>query len=171
MLRQIFLYTLSFLLLIYFFIIIKLDVTYSDYKDFLLVLLNVSGMVFTLMGIWIAFLYPNALKRIVDPDKVENADFTEALVETKRLESIVASVLKSAIVVTAVMIVFFIRVILSKSGFYLDNQNIFECIAISLGIVLSVLQLESVFHVVVSNIMFINDLHSKRETREQDNDV
>ena len=40
---------------------IPIDYKYDDYKDFINILINISGMIFTIMGIWIAFLYPNAL--------------------------------------------------------------------------------------------------------------
>ncbi|MDN3486565.1 hypothetical protein QL989_14575 [Pseudoalteromonas sp. APC 3224] len=149
----------------------NLNISYGSYKDFLLVLLNVSSMVFTLMGIWIAFLYPNALKRIVNPKVVENVDFSESLSETRRLESIVGSVLKSAMVVVSIVAIFLMKLLVPSFSAYANNIQIFEAIAVALVLVLTLLQLESVFHVVKSNVMFINDLHRKREDKEADHDV
>lgn len=150
---------------------LNLNINYGSYKDFLLVLLNVSSMVFTLMGIWIAFLYPNALKRIVNPEVVENVDFSESLSEVRRLESIVGSVLKSAMVVISIVVIFLIKLLIPSFSGYANNILFFEAIAVASVLVLTCFQLESVFHVVKSNVMFINDLHRKREDKEADNDV
>jgi hypothetical protein len=164
-------YCLLFASTIFLYLKYDVNISYSDYKEFLLVLLNVSGMVFTLMGIWIAFLYPNALKRIVNPEVIENVDFSETLNETKRLESIVASVLKSGMVVVSIVFIFLIKLLISTFAFYINYQHIFESVAVAIVLVLTFLQLESVFHVVKSNVMFINDLHKKREDREADQDI
>lgn len=164
-------YCLLFASTIFLYLKCDVNISYSDYKEFLLVLLNVSGMVFTLMGIWIAFLYPNALKRIVNPEVIENVDFSETLNETKRLESIVASVLKSGMVVVSIVFIFLIKLLISTFAFYINYQHIFESVAVAFVLVLTFLQLESVFHVVKSNVMFINDLHKKREDREADQDI
>ena len=171
MLRYLISYCLLFTITIFLYIKFDVNISYKDYKDFLFVLLNVSGMVFTLMGIWIAFLYPNALKRIVNPGVIENVDFTESLNETKRLESIVASVLKSAMVVVSIVFIFLIKLLISTMAIYINNQIIFESVAVAFVLILTFLQLESVFHVAKSNVMFINDLHKKREDREADQDI
>lgn len=144
---------------------------YSDLKDYVNILMSVSSMVFTIMGIWIAFLYPNALQRLVSPDKVENADFSETLGETKRLEGLVGSVLKSAFVLSMILSFFMAKLIVSGLDFY--DELIFDLknLSLSFFLVLSVLQLESVFYVVYSNVMFVNELHQKREDREADADV
>ncbi len=164
-------YSLLFFCTIFLYLKFNLNISYEIYKDFLLVLLNVSSMVFTLMGIWIAFLYPNALKRIVNPKVVENVDFSESLSETRRLESIVGSVLKSALVVVSIVIIFLMKLLVPSFSVYANNIQIFEAVAVALVLVLTSLQLESVFHVVKSNVMFINDLHRKREDKEADHDV
>ncbi|UXZ53402.1 hypothetical protein LOS15_11195 [Halomonas sp. 7T] len=150
---------------------VDFDYEYSELKEYMESLLTVSAMVFTIMGIWIAFLYPNALSKIVNPKKVEYADFNDSLNETRRLEGLVASVLKSAFVVTAVVLIFLGELVF---GFFLIDSEYFlniKQLAVSLVIVLTFLQLESVFYVMYSNVMFINELHTKREEREADNDV
>ncbi|MHA7923700.1 MAG: hypothetical protein ACX936_00775 [Marinobacter sp.] len=123
------------------------------------------------MGIWIAFLYPNALQRLVNPDKVENADFSETLGETKRLEGLVGSVLKSAFVLSMILSFFMAKLVFSGLDFYDEVVFDLKKISLSFFLVLSVLQLESVFYVVYSNVMFVNELHQKREDREADADV
>lgn len=148
-----------------------IDYSYDDFKEYTNVLLNASGMVFTLMGIWIAFLYPNALSRIVAPETIRTVDFSESLEETKRLEAIVSSVLKSAIIVLSIMLIYLAKILLYKQNVYYENVALFKSIAVSLVTILSLLQIEAIWHVMFSNIMFINDLHHRREDREADADV
>lgn len=161
-----------FLLAITYFTISKFSINYSfeDYKEYSSVLINVSSMVFTIMGIWIAFLYPNALSRIVDP-KIKTVDFSESLLETKRLESLVSSILKSAFVIIFIMIFFLSKVLLFKSDLYLQNSIFIKELVLSFTVLLSYIQLEAVLSVMYSNIMFLNDLHNKREDRKADSDI
>lgn len=144
---------------------------YEDLKDFIGLLSGVSGMVFTLMGIWIAFLYPNALSRLANPSKIEMADFSETREDTKRLEKIVASVLKSAIVLTALLFFSAAKILLSSSDTYLGHTLQFKSAALSMIVVLSCLQLEAVASVIIANVMFINDLHRKRRDIQSEEDA
>jgi hypothetical protein len=145
------------------------DYSIGDFKNFTDSLLAVAGMVFTLMGIWIAIIYPNALQRFVNPSTVASADFTADLSDTRRLEALVAGVLKSALAVMFVLITYMLKFVLSKTQIYSDHIASLKWAALSLAVALSILQLEAIFRVAVANIMFINDLHSKRRERQVDN--
>ncbi|MCO7223148.1 hypothetical protein [Pleionea sp. CnH1-48] len=145
--------------------------SYSSLKDYLSALLSISSMVFTLMGIWIAFLYPNALVRISNPKKIEHVDFSESLEETKRLEGLVGSVIKSALVVLAIMIIFFLKALYPIFSLDQDTILVSKSLLISLISILSLLQVESILYVIYSNVLFINDLHHRREEREADEDI
>lgn len=143
---------------------------YADLKAFTDVLLNVSGVVFTLMGIWIAFLYPNALSRIVDPQQIAVADFSESLSESHRLTAIVGSVLKSALVVTAIMAMTLLKIVLPHFDFVVLHLAVFKQIALAVSVSLFLLQSEAVMEVMFANIMFLNDLHTKRAEKQANND-
>lgn len=171
MLIRLSVYILLTLAISYVFYMSGVNYPYSAYKDYLAALLTASSMVFTLMGIWIAFLYPNALQRLVNPERVENADFSESLRETKRLEGLVASVLKSAIVVMIIMGIHLLNTIVPSFSFYISYLPHIKSMALGFAVMLGVIQVESIFYVIYSNVMFINDLHSKREDREADADI
>ncbi|WP_236189872.1 hypothetical protein [Pseudomonas pharyngis] len=148
----------------------ELNVSYVDYKNYCTVLLAVSGMVFTIMGIWIAFVYPNAIKRLQDPDKIKIADFTSTLQDTRRLESIVGSVLESATVATGITLVFFAKLIIGGTALYKGNHLVFESTGVAFIVFLSLIQSSAIFGVIWSNYLFIDDLHTRRETQERHND-
>ncbi|SWL01762.1 Uncharacterised protein [Klebsiella pneumoniae] len=125
----------------------NINYVYNDFANYCTLLVSVSGMVFTIMGIWLAFLYPNALQRIVNPKTIETVDFTEQLEDTRRLEAIVGSVLKSSFVMITLLVVYLVK------------------------LVFSYMQIEAVVSVILANVMFINDLHNKREQRDIDDQV
>lgn len=145
--------------------------TYSDLKDYLQTLLTASSMVFTIMGLWIAFLYPTALQRLINPDKEEKVDLPESVNEIKRLESLVGSVIRSAMVVVMIMSLFFAKMVFWQSGFYLENITGIKSLVISFVCILSILQIESIAHVIWSNVHFLNDLHARKEKVEGDQDL
>jgi hypothetical protein len=148
----------------------KLKISYTDYKEYCTVLLAVSGMVFTIMGIWIAFIYPNAIKRLQDPDKIKIADFTSTLKDTRRLESIVGSVLESATVATGITLVFFAKLTFSGTELYRDHHLAFSSAGVAVIVFLSLIQSSAILGVIWSNYLFIDDLHSRREMQERHND-
>ncbi|WP_417068185.1 hypothetical protein [Niveibacterium terrae] len=147
------------------------DYHYGDLKDYIGLLSSVSSMVFTIMGIWIALLYPNALNRIVDPKKIEIADFSETREETKRLERIVAAVLQSAVVLMVALLVMAAKTALVKTGFYVNNAFVLKSLALSAVAAISAMQVDAVLSVVFANVMFINDLHRKRLEKRADQDI
>ncbi len=169
--KTILIYLVTYLLLAYLFNYIEFDYSYAELKEYLGILITISGMVFTLMGIWIAFLYPNALLKLIDDDNLENADFSEAKRDTKRLENIVGTVLKSALVVLSISIVYLSGILFSNFDFVKDNIGLVKAFLIAYVLLLSYIQFTAVFSVIASNIMFINDLHSKKEQVEADSDI
>ena len=140
---------------------------YGDFKDFVGALIAISGMIFTIMGIWIAFLYPNALARIVSSN-VKSADFSDGGEDARRLEKIVAAVLLSALVAVASAFCFFWKMLLGGAAFYVGNVLEIKSLALAFITILSLVQLEAVWSVVVANVLFLTDLHQKREKRAQD---
>lgn len=144
---------------------------YEDYKDYLSLISGASGMVFTIMGIWIAFLYPNAMSRIISPDKIVAIDFTESKSESKRLESIVGAVMCSALVMMAALLINLMKIIIFTLPFYSEYRVEVKSAALACIIFMTLIQLESVVNVVLSNILFINDLHFKRQARQADEEM
>lgn len=138
---------------------------YSDLKDYSSLLFGVSSMVFTIMGIWIAFMYPNAMAKIIDSDNIQD-DMNQIISDTRRVENLILSVIKSAAVITSLMVLFLIKLIFSQTEAFMLYEPIIKIAFLSIIIVLTYIQLESVFYVIKSNIDFIIQLHSERETKE-----
>ena len=143
----------------------KISYDFKDLKDYLVFISSVSGMIFTIMGIWVAFVYPNALKRLMVSDKLQIADFSQSKLESKRLESIVASIISSLLIVLVSMLMIF---------FSLFKFNVFEdahIFLLFLTFMLTVIQVDSIVNVVLSNIMFINDIYNTRKNKIGDDEL
>lgn len=144
---------------------------YDDLKDYINLLSGVSGMVFTIMGIWIAFLYPNAMSRILDPDKIIAKDFSESQSDAKRLESIVGAVMCSGLVMIIILFFSLIKTIIYTLPVYSSYRIEIKSTALAIIFCATLIQLESVIKVVLSNILFINDLHFKQQAKKADNEL
>ncbi len=149
----------------------KPEFTYSDYKDYCNTLLAISGMVFTIMGIWIAFVYPNAIKRLQDPEKIKIADFTSTMQDTRRLESIVGSIMESGFVAMCITLIYLLKLTLTGFPIYDAYQQAIKAGGIGFVILLTFIQCSAVFSVIYANYLFIDDLHHKRETQERHSDI
>ncbi|WP_143146002.1 hypothetical protein [Vibrio vulnificus] len=133
-------------------------------------MLVVSTMVFTLMAIWIAYLYPDALDKIRDQEKLEIADFSEAKSKLKRLEFIVASVLKSASVSIVIIAIYLGKALFESISYVFVIKEAGYLLAPTM-ITLFWLQSEAIFSVMKANVTFINELHTRKEHKEEDEDI
>ena len=147
-----------------------LQISYEAYKDFLNTLLTLSGMIFTIMGIWIAYLYPNALQKIKNPTTIETVDFSYGQEDFKRLTYIVGAVLKSAAVMAVIATIFLLKIFLANSRIYVENIYPIKILASYFCILLFVVQIEAVINVVISNILFLRDTHTKKSEMIEDHD-
>lgn len=179
-------YIISFLIVFTILVNLDIDVSYADFKDYLQVLLTVSSMIFTVMGLWVAFLYPKAMTRLVDLDsenksnpykkcdpkskKEKEIDLEALRSETYIVESLVESIMRSILVVLFIMLIFVAKIFLSETDLYSHNIEIIKALALSATIILSVLQVISIFQVMWSNYLFLENLHERREEIEGDND-
>lgn len=148
-----------------------LKFSYSDFKDYCTTLLSISGMVFTIMGIWIAFVYPNAIKRLQDPDKIKIADFTATMQDTRRLESIVGSIMESGSVAICITLIYLAKLLITGIPAYLEYREILRATSVAIIIFLTLVQCSAVFSVIYANYLFIDDLHTRREAQERNADI
>src|SRR5690606_9034954 len=137
--------------------------SYQDVEPLISALENMSAMVFTIMGIWIAFIYPNAILRITQPSKID-AIFSEE--DEKRINMLVGTIIVSALVLVFLLLSTLLKLFLSKSGLYLHFPSLVKIIGVSFLLLLSYVQLVCVYIVIASNVNFLIDLRSKRNLHE-----
>ncbi|EIY0596927.1 hypothetical protein MMC38_004312, partial [Salmonella enterica] len=59
-------------------------VIFNDIKDIISTLQNISASIFTIVGLWVGFLYPNAIAGIVN----DNIDYIKNTKDAPRIEKL-----------------------------------------------------------------------------------
>ena len=131
-------------------------ISYNEYKDALGALLNISSIVFAIIGAWIAIIFPRAIGRAFQ-GKVASKELKDATGDTDYLCELVETVMVSAVVLMFVLIIQFVVPLFKgalPSG-YLREFKIFGFYIVS---ILTLAQLWVVFRVILANYFFLNQL-------------
>ncbi|EPK0776829.1 hypothetical protein ACT7BH_001203 [Cronobacter turicensis] len=133
----------------------RLDINYKDIDPIISILQNTSAMIFTIMGIWIAYVYPNAVLKIVQPSKV-TAIFSED--DLKRVKLLVGVVISSALILLLLLIGITLKTFLTKTIFFILHRQVFSGIGLWFLLSLVYAQLFCIYAVIASSVNFIIDL-------------
>lgn len=110
-------------------------------------------MVFAIGGIWIAYLYPEAIASIIKGD--ESTGYDGSSDDVKRVRLIVGVIALSGLVMGCLIIFSMAVPLFQKSQFYLGNSSVFRGIGLALLFFLAYIQLFAVDVVLASNINFL----------------
>ncbi|MDU5839354.1 MAG: hypothetical protein E6Z53_20190, partial [Pantoea sp.] len=136
--------------------------TYSDIKDILSTLQNISAMIFTIAGIWLAYIYPKAISAMVKPSILigENkpnsdgeivrpelkltAEQKEGLLkDVDRITLIVEAIVVSALVILAILLINVAKPIFSHSETVINHIETFSKIGFFITLTLVYFQIVS----------------------------
>ncbi|CQR03824.1 TPA: hypothetical protein U5D73_000081 [Yersinia enterocolitica] len=140
-------------------------VKYSSVTDILSGLQNASAMIFAIAGIWLAYLYPNAIAGLVKNEKV---DFFASKSDAKRVESMVFIIVTSAFVLVAVITFYVLSAVIKNTDFYVQNRTIMKTIGLGYVLYLYMVQIYCVLMVIARNLSFVSRLHSILNDKELD---
>lgn len=136
---------------------LKDKVSYNDIKDILGVLQNISAAIFTIVGLWIGFLYPNAIASIVNDD----VDYIKNTKDAPRIEKLIYVVITSAVVMLSILFVYLFKSIWSGLSSSIVHTGFIKMIGVTFVYFMCWLQVKCVFSVILSNVSFANNLHSR----------
>jgi hypothetical protein len=140
----------------------KITYTYDLMKELVNFLTASSGSIFTILGLWVAYVYPNAIVKIVRPS-IEDILSAEDVSRLRRM----LIVLCLCILIVAVSLLFHLfYLFLAKTGFYIDNIVLIKNLALMVVGYISLLQLVVFYFVIATNINFLHDLYSKTNMQE-----
>lgn len=131
--------------------------TYNDAKDILGVLINISASIFTIVGLWVGFLYPNAMSSIVKDD----ISYIRNEQDSPRIEKLIYVIITSALVMAGILIFFLVKVIVFSMPFYKEIQNFVKVMGIAFILFMSWMQVKCVLSLILSNLHFVNHLHGR----------
>lgn len=133
---------------------------YEAYKDTLSALLNVSSIIFAIIGAWIAIIYPRAIGRAFASNTVKHLEFIEADGDANYLSELVEIVMVSAFVLMAALSIQFstpiLKEVIRPAALHYAKLVIFYVVAM-----LTFAQLHAVFRVILANYFFLNQLRNK----------
>lgn len=158
------------------------NLNFSDIKPIMSILQNGSAMVFTIMGIWVAYVYPVALLQITQPSTVSvkeaskparfsrfndpaNSDNDLPIEDFERIQLMIRVIIQSAIIFSALILVFVAKAIIVSTGLTVDYLLSIKRIGVFVIYVLTFFQLESIYIVIASNVNFIIDLKNKMNAK------
>lgn len=140
----------------------KGDITYEDLSPVVSILQSGSAMIFTIMGIWIAYIYPQAMRKVIQPSS--SAIFPEE--DKKRVRLLVGVVVISAVILAALLIGISMKPFLVNTKLYLKVPELFSFVGLFVLLCLVYAQLFCIYSVIASNINFITDLANKENDQK-----
>ena len=104
-------------------------IPYSDLKGYAAIITGTSGALFTIMGIWVAFLYPSISDSLKSPNVIP-ADFSVNGEETKRLKTVVVVIVVSAVVLISSLFLFLISSLLDYEITTVVGRVVNQCVTL-----------------------------------------
>ncbi|WP_241680063.1 hypothetical protein [Serratia oryzae] len=133
----------------------RLDMVFKDVEPIISILQNTSAMIFTIMGIWIAYVYPNAVLRMVQPSSVTAIYSDEDL---KRVRLLVGIVIFSALILILLLFGVAAKTFITKTIAFQQYKSLFTAIGLWCLLILIYAQLFCIYAVIASSMNFIIDL-------------
>jgi len=137
--------------------ITHIGISFDSIKDVLGMLQTISAAVFTIIGLWLGFIYPNAITSIVNDD----VSYIASTKDAERVESLVYVIIVSAIVMLSTLFIYVIKALLGNSEFYVEIRDIVKPIGVASVVYLCWIQFRCVWYVILNNFRFISNLHTK----------
>ncbi|WP_447555709.1 hypothetical protein [Vreelandella sp. EE22] len=135
------------------------------------VLLNVSSIVFAIIGAWIAIIYPRVLQSSISSNRIESIEvIDESVKNADYLSELFQIVLQSAfVIVVAVAIQVVFPLLKSYQYFDLDMSYV-RSVAVSIMIFLALAQINAISVVVEKNFSLLLRVRKKNRENIIDND-
>ncbi|MCE1261056.1 hypothetical protein [Enterobacter kobei] len=149
-------------ILVLFIMIILISITFkkivlNDVKDIITTLQSISAAIFTIVGLWVGFLYPNAIAGVVN----DNVDYIKNTKDAPRIEKLIYVIIISAIVMMSTLVFYVTKMLLINTHFYSINKGAIKFIALTMILFMSWLQIKCILSIILSNINFANNLHAR----------
>jgi hypothetical protein len=143
------------------------DASYSNYKEVLGALLNISSIIFAIIGAWIAIIYPRAIGKVFGDKSAIASKLAEAQQDAGYLSELVEIVLVSAVVLMVVLIIQFTFPLVNEMLLKTDQQYI-KTIVFFVITTITFAQLQAIFRVILTNYFFLNEIRNKNKNDKID---
>ncbi len=149
-------------------LVFGLKVDPAAISNILSLLVAIAGAIFTIMSIWVAFLYPNVLKTLKGENLV-NVDFSGGGEDTARLKEIISVIVQSATTMVMAIMLLILTASISNFGFSAQAWIAGTC---QFGLLFfSGLQIFALVSTIRINLSFMDVLEKQRSKRAKDWDT
>lgn len=131
-------------------------------------LVAIAAAIFTIMSIWVAFLYPNIL-RTLKGENLVNVDFSSDGEETSRLKEIISVIVQSASTMIAIILVLLLSSFLANLS--LTSGEIARQLIQFVLLYFCGIQISALVSTISINMSFIDALERQRKKRAKDWDI
>ncbi len=142
------------------------------FKNVMGVLLNVSSIVFAIIGAWIAIIYPSAIKSAIVSNREDSSKLIQqSAKDANYLSDLFDIVMQSAIVI---MIAIFIQVVmpLIKSFDYFSlSMDLVKFFAITFMLFATFVQMNAIVSVVLKNYFLLKKVRCQQSQDIADHDI
>lgn len=136
-------------------------------KNTLGVLQNISAAVFTLSGLWIAIIYPEAIKSYTS-NKVQ---LIKGTVHTKRVESLILGVSTSAFVLLSIVVFTLLKPVLDKTNIFGSYSGYIDYFFLFYFYLINILQIKALLGILINGMLFALELYRKAEDAQRNEDM
>lgn len=148
--------------------IFGIDLKQDSVPNILSLLVAVAGAIFTIMSIWVAFLYPNVLKTLRG-ENLLNVDFSGGGEDNVRLKEIISVIVQSALTMIVALSLLIFSAFLDDFSFRYKPYA--EGLIQFLLIGFSCLQISALISTIAINMSFISVLDKQAKKRARDHDA
>ncbi len=139
---------------------VSVTLQYGAFEQTLSALLNISSIIFAIIGAWIAIIYPKAIGKAFIGHSIGDEAFGQADTDANYLSELVEIVLVSALVLMIVLSIQFLAPLARE----IITPKLLPCVKGAFFFLITFLtlsQLNAVFRVIVANYFFLNELRRK----------
>lgn len=149
-------------------LVFRVEIEAGSVTNILSLLVAIAGAIFTIMSIWVAFLYPNVLKTLKG-ENLLNVDFSAGGEDTARLKEIISVIVQSATTMILAVMLLILASIGSNFGFNAKMWIVGVC---QFGLLfISGLQICALVSTIRINLSFMDVLEKQRSKRAKDWDT
>ncbi|MFS4413456.1 hypothetical protein [Providencia sp. T47] len=140
-------------------------IKYLDITNIIAVLQNISAIVFAITGVWIAYLYPNAIAGLTKNEKI---DFFASKSDARKVESLVLIIIISALVLVGIAVFYLTSTTIKGTLLYDEHQSIIKLIGTFYIFSLLYIEIICILMIVLNSISFMNGLYRFLADKELD---
>ncbi|PST94438.1 hypothetical protein C9I86_03560 [Photobacterium sp. NCIMB 13483] len=139
------------------------EIEFKDVQNLISILQNTSAMIFTIMGLWIAYVYPQVILSVVQSSKVISIFSKE---DERAVKSLVGVIVVSAMIMGILVIGTSLQIFIVKTSLFISYSGVFCAVGIGSLLTLTYAQLFCIYMVVISSVNFVIKLKNAKNQIE-----